>query len=640
MPLVAVSWELGLSLGVAGLLALVVFLELVSGGALKIFGPVLYYEMVRAGRRGRVFLLRSAYALFVFLLLLWIWSISSRGYGTRTDQTRELARLAETFFYTFAIVQFCFVILLTPGYVAGCIADDKERRTLEFLLATDLANREIIFGKLVARIGNLLLFLLTGLPVLSLIQFFGGIDPAILLMTFAATGLTMLGLVGVSIVQSVQRRKVRDAIILTFVVAIAYEAICTFLWLCFMFSSAPGARATIFGEVLQACQPYLEMFRWGEPIRAIGEVSKALGTTGLTGPALLSLLGEYAAFHLTVFVAGVAYAVWRLRKIALRQAGGGETRSKGTKKRRKSKRPAVSGRRPMVWKELWIEGRLRLSVFAKLGMYLLLAMAFAPLGIMAYLYLDPTYGRMSLRDVQDGINGWVRTLNVLLGCLTILGIAVRAAGSVGGERDKDTMTSLLTTPLTVSEILFAKFWGALASVRGLLIWLAIVWVAGLLSGSVSMAALPLELYALTMPSIAAAAIGLFFSVACPTTLRALMFTLGTMVVCLGAHWIATVMCCFAPAGLAGLNSGFGYVWAFQVGMTPPATFAIVPFPNEDSLFRQTEPTYVALACAGNLCWLLVAGGVGMATYDRFAQLSNRARMTRNTVAPFAARVTS
>lgn len=202
MPLAAVSWEIGLGIGIAATLALVVLAELASGGALKIFGPVLYYEIVRVGRRGRVFLLRSVYALFIFLLLVWIWISWGREYASRTDQTRDLARLAETFFFTFAIIQFFCVLLLTPGYVAGCIADDKERRTLEFLLATDLANREIVFGKLVARIGNLLLFLLTGLPVLSLIQFFGGIDPTLLLLTFAGTGLTMLGLVGVSIMQS------------------------------------------------------------------------------------------------------------------------------------------------------------------------------------------------------------------------------------------------------------------------------------------------------------------------------------------------------------------------------------------------------------------------------------------------------
>jgi ABC-type transport system involved in multi-copper enzyme maturation permease subunit len=623
MPLVAVSWEVGLGIGIAATLAVVVIAELASGGTLRIFGPVLYYEMVRAGRRGRIFLLRSAYALFIFLLLFWIWTSWGRAPTSRTAQIDELARLAEYFFVTFAIIQFGFVLLLTPGYVAGCIADDKERRTLEFLLATDLANREVIFGKLAARIGNLLLFLLTGLPVLSLIQFFGGIDPTLLLLTFAGTGLTMLGLVGISIVQSVQRRKVRDAIILSFIVAISYEAICLFLWLGTVFATAPGSRNTAFGQVIVLCQPYFEVFQWGEPIRAIGEVFTALSLP-LAGPALLTILMHYAAFHLSIFALGVVYAVWRLRKIALRQAGGSDAKKQRVAKRRRSRRPPVSSRRPMTWKEIWIEGRLRLGALAQVGLYLLVAMAFTPLGIAAYMHwFDPT-AHMSWHDFQNFINIWVRVLNVALSCLILLGIAVRAAGSVGGERDRDTLVSLLTTTLTAGEMLAGKFWGALASVRGLALWLGAVWTVGLLSTSVSMLAMPMELFFLITPSIAAATIGLFFSVACPTSLRALMFTLGAMVFVLGGHWLATGMCCYAPAGLTGFHMGVEYEVAFQTGMTPPAMFAMAPIASDDIWYtNQDNPTYVAVAFVGNACWLLVAGAAWMATYDRFARLTNR-----------------
>src|SRR5262249_52424347 len=131
----------------------------------------------------------------------------------------------EMFFYIFSVTQAVLVVLLTPAYVAGAIAEDKERRTIEFLFATDLHSREIVFGKLAARVGNLVLFLFTGLPVLSLIQFFGGIDPAILLSVFAATGVTMLSLAGVGILNSSLRRRARDAIALTYLVAIGYIGI-------------------------------------------------------------------------------------------------------------------------------------------------------------------------------------------------------------------------------------------------------------------------------------------------------------------------------------------------------------------------------------------------------------------------------
>ena len=130
-----------------------------------------------------------------------------------------MSRLAEKYFIAYMVVQFILVCLLTPAAVAGAIADEKERRTLEFLLATDLRDREILFGKLASRVGALLLFLLAGVPVLSAIQFFGGIEPDLVLAGFAATFTTVLVLAAVSIAASVLAKRARDAIVLTYLAA-------------------------------------------------------------------------------------------------------------------------------------------------------------------------------------------------------------------------------------------------------------------------------------------------------------------------------------------------------------------------------------------------------------------------------------
>src|SRR5262249_7626029 len=159
------------------------------------------------------------YAVGLLLLLLWVhsmWNLHLRFTANpRPLDYKAQAELAEMFFAAFAVTQFVVGVALTPAYIAGGVAEEKERKTLEFLLATDLRNREIVFGKLVARAGNLALFVLTGLPILSLMQFFGGIDPGLLLVSFAATALTAASLAGLSILNSVLRRKARDAIVLT-----------------------------------------------------------------------------------------------------------------------------------------------------------------------------------------------------------------------------------------------------------------------------------------------------------------------------------------------------------------------------------------------------------------------------------------
>ena len=143
--------------------------------------------------------------------------------GCRCRAPRQkMSRMAESYFYTYMVVQFIMVCFLTPAAVAGAIADEKERRTLEFLLATDLRDREILFGKLATRVGSLLLFLLAGLPILGMLQFFGGIDPELVIAGFAATFMVVLSLAAVGIAASVMSRQARDAIALTYLVGIAY----------------------------------------------------------------------------------------------------------------------------------------------------------------------------------------------------------------------------------------------------------------------------------------------------------------------------------------------------------------------------------------------------------------------------------
>src|SRR5947207_779484 len=89
------------------------------------------------------------------------------------------------------------------------------RRGRVQLLATDLRGREIVLSKLAARLGNLLLTLLTGLPILCFLQFLGGVDLLLVLTGFAMTAAMMVGLAGLGVLNSVYCRRPHTAIILT-----------------------------------------------------------------------------------------------------------------------------------------------------------------------------------------------------------------------------------------------------------------------------------------------------------------------------------------------------------------------------------------------------------------------------------------
>jgi len=220
------------------------------------FGPLLPYDFVRSSRSGQLIGHRCLYAgLLLFLLLMFYWSYFPRSWYLSWDALRELvthgfrlsvqekAALASGFFAQFMMAQFLVVVLITPLYAAGAIAEEKERRTLEFLFATDLSNREIVLGLLGARLGKLSLLLLTGLPFLSVMQFLGGVDPNFVLGGFLATTTLMLSLGSISMLCSVQARTSLGAIMGAYGVTVPLAMVTVLpLWaIAFEILEAPGA---------------------------------------------------------------------------------------------------------------------------------------------------------------------------------------------------------------------------------------------------------------------------------------------------------------------------------------------------------------------------------------------------------------
>src|SRR5262249_22147135 len=136
-------------------------------------------------------------------------------------------------------------------------------------------------------------------------------------------------------------------------------------------------------------------------------------------------------------------------------------------------------------------------------------------------------GNMSGDSLHNSINLWVRLAGTTVAILTLLGVAFRAASSVSGERDKQTIDSLLSTPLTPEAILYAKWAGSVLSVRWAWAWLGLIWLLAGSLGGLSPVTLPWLLLTWLAYATFCAALGLYFSVTSTTMMRA---TLSTLVV--------------------------------------------------------------------------------------------------------------
>ena len=99
-----------------------------------------------------------------------------------------MADFTSAFFVTFGVIQLVAILLVGPALAAGTIAQERERRTMEYLYASPLSNLEIILGKLGGRVLHILFLVLAGVPVLALAMLLGGIAPE---KFVALTGITL-----------------------------------------------------------------------------------------------------------------------------------------------------------------------------------------------------------------------------------------------------------------------------------------------------------------------------------------------------------------------------------------------------------------------------------------------------------------
>src|SRR5262249_11050692 len=141
---------------------------------------------------------------------------------------RERSRFANAFFVGFMAAQFSLVALVTPLYLAGSFTEQKEHKTFDYLLITDLSDREIVMGTLGARLAKLFLLVLTGLPVLTLLEFLGGVDRSQVVAGFIAALVLMGSLGSASILVSVHARTTLRAVAGSYLLLLPF-LVCTLL---------------------------------------------------------------------------------------------------------------------------------------------------------------------------------------------------------------------------------------------------------------------------------------------------------------------------------------------------------------------------------------------------------------------------
>jgi ABC-type transport system involved in multi-copper enzyme maturation permease subunit len=520
-------------------------------------GPVLRYELITTARRGRYFVARLVYGLVLLYLLASQyarWEAELVMYAQIRGGIEAVRVFAETALLSFGMVQGMALLCLVPALVAGVIADEHDRKTLHYLLASRLSSAEIVLGKLGARLVHVGVFVAVGLPVVCLLALYGAINPVNVATVYGSTFTAVLFIAGVSILISTLARRPREAILVAYVLE--------FLWVVVPVFLAEHARN--LGPPLQWVEPANDFVMLVNPIilwelmtqpyagRWWGRDSWVSGFFPM-GEAplgwLILLQGCFGLLFLALAIAGLRplrgsswpggepRAGWFTRLSArVRSAANARAArlvSRNPMLASAPDRPAC-GDLPMLWKERytslggglkWLGSRPVMVVLAVLlGCYLIDVVGTA----VASMYGTGWRG-MSLAR-QGELNQELRTVSVLLAILGMLVVAAAAAMAVTGEREQDTWVSLGTTLLTPREVVLAKQFGAAWGARWVGLALLAIGGLGLLVGAIP----PLgALAALLVAMIGAwfiAAVGVFVSSGAKNSTRALLTTLIVLIV--------------------------------------------------------------------------------------------------------------
>ncbi|HQY87374.1 MAG TPA: ABC transporter permease subunit, partial [Tepidisphaeraceae bacterium] len=152
--------------------------------------PILLRVVETAGKRLRDLFARCGYLGLLIVIVIW-WIFSALGDASGGDLSK-LNIVSQDIFSALSQVQLFLIALLAPMFTAGAITQEKDSQTYDILLSTPLTNGQIVLGSLASRLFFIFTLLLSGIPVFSITQVFGGVaigDIVLSTLIAAATAL-------------------------------------------------------------------------------------------------------------------------------------------------------------------------------------------------------------------------------------------------------------------------------------------------------------------------------------------------------------------------------------------------------------------------------------------------------------------
>src|SRR5438034_2417904 len=129
-------------------------------------------------------LLLTLYLGLVTLAVVAVLGLSVSSSGTISPN------LGQSLFIALASGSVLLIAFISPGLTSGTISGERERRTLDLLLVTRASPLGLVAGKLAGALLWVLYLLIASLPVLGIVNLFGGVPLSTAIATISVIAVT------------------------------------------------------------------------------------------------------------------------------------------------------------------------------------------------------------------------------------------------------------------------------------------------------------------------------------------------------------------------------------------------------------------------------------------------------------------
>jgi ABC-type transport system involved in multi-copper enzyme maturation permease subunit len=141
--------------------------------------PILVKELRSRMRGSRAFItLTITLGSMAFMMLGLVSLLTSLGNMSSNLLSPQIGQILFQGLINFELLMVCAV---TPAITAGALSSEREKLTLEMLLATPLGAARLVWGKLISALSYVFLLIFAAVPLSSLVFTFGGVAPIDLL---------------------------------------------------------------------------------------------------------------------------------------------------------------------------------------------------------------------------------------------------------------------------------------------------------------------------------------------------------------------------------------------------------------------------------------------------------------------------